>query len=72
MGSEEANTMTGDGLSLWYRQPATVWTEALPLGNGRWGAMVFGGLGRERIQLNEDSLWSGGPQDADNPEAFNH
>ncbi len=78
MGSEEANAPARKAsacenvLSLWYRQPATLWTEALPLGNGRLGAMVFGGLGRERIQLNENSLWSGGPQDADNPEAFSH
>ena len=62
----------GENLSLWYEQPANLWTEALPLGNGRLGAMVFGGVARERIQLNEDSLWSGGPQDADNPEAFKH
>lgn len=52
---------------LWYRQPAARWTEALPLGNGRLGAMVFGGFPKERIALNENSLWSGGPQDADNP-----
>ncbi len=59
-----------DDLVMWYRQPASVWLEALPIGNGRLGAMVFGGVGHERVQLNEDSLWSGGPQDADNPEAF--
>lgn len=59
-------------LSLWYRQPAKVWTEALPVGNGRLGAMVFGGVASERIQLNEKNLWSGGPQDADNPEAYQH
>jgi alpha-L-fucosidase 2 len=58
--------------SLWYAQPAQQWTQALPVGNGRLGAMVFGGVGVERIQLNEDSLWSGGPQDADNPEALEH
>lgn len=46
---------------LWYQQPAKVWTEALPLGNGRLGAMIFGGVGEELIQLNESSLWSGGP-----------
>jgi alpha-L-fucosidase 2 len=57
-------------LTLWYRQPAQKWTEALPVGNGRLGAMVFGGLAEERIQFNEDSLWSGAPQDADNPAAF--
>ncbi len=54
---------------LWYRQPATVWTEALPVGNGRLGAMVFGGTARERLQLNEDTLWSGGPYDPRNPAA---
>jgi len=58
------------GLKLWYRQPAKEWTEALPVGNGRLGAMVFGGVDKERLQLNEVSLWSGSPQDADNPEAL--
>ncbi|MGA2173528.1 MAG: glycoside hydrolase family 95 protein [Verrucomicrobiota bacterium] len=56
-------------LSLWYRQPAAKWVEALPLGNGRIGAMVFGGITRERLQLNEDTLWAGGPYDPVNPEA---
>jgi alpha-L-fucosidase 2 len=56
-------------LELWYRQPAQQWVEALPVGNGRLGAMVFGGLARERLQLNEDTLWSGGPKDCDNPRA---
>ncbi len=46
---------------LWYRQPAETWTEALPVGNGRMGAMVFGGVAEERVQLNEDSIWAGGP-----------
>lgn len=50
-------------LSLWYKQPASVWTEALPIGNGRLGAMVYGGVGREEMQLNEDTLWAGGPYD---------
>lgn len=48
---------------LWYQQPAVLWEEALPLGNGRLGAMVFGKTDIERIQLNEDSLWPGGPND---------
>src|SRR5882724_2756342 len=52
-------------LSLWYRQPAKVWTESLPVGNGRLGAMVFGGVGQERFQLNEDTLWAGGPYTPD-------
>lgn len=54
---------------LWYRQPAAVWTEALPLGNGRLGAMVFGKVD-ELIQLNESTLWSGGPVKTNvNPDA---
>lgn len=57
-------------LTSWYQQPAKNWNEALPVGNGRLGAMVFGGVASERLQLNEDSLWSGAPQDADNPEAL--
>ena len=48
-------------LKLWYNKPAAVWTEALPVGNGRLGAMVFGRAEDELIQLNESSLWSGGP-----------
>ncbi|MES2373338.1 MAG: glycoside hydrolase family 95 protein [Bacteroidota bacterium] len=48
-------------LSLWYNKPAEVWTEALPVGNGRLGGMVFGGVTNELIQLNEATLWSGGP-----------
>jgi alpha-L-fucosidase 2 len=52
-----------------YEQPATQWVEALPIGNGRLGAMVFGGTGLERIQLNEDTLWAGGPYDPANPSA---
>jgi alpha-L-fucosidase 2 len=54
---------------LWYRQPAREWTEALPVGNGRLGAMVFGGTTHERLQLNEDTLWNGGPYDPVNPRA---
>ena len=54
---------------LWYTRPASVWTEALPVGNGRLGAMVFGGVATERLQLNEDTLWSGGPYDPLNPAA---
>ena len=61
---------TENAQRLWYRQPADAWTEALPLGNGRIGAMVFGGVARERLQLNEDTLWAGGPYDPSNPEAL--
>lgn len=45
-------------LELWYGRAARQWVEALPIGNGRLGAMVFGGVGVERLQLNEDTLWS--------------
>ncbi len=55
---------------LWYRQPAARWEEALPIGNGRLGAMVFGRTGQERLQLNEDTLWSGGPYTPDSPDAL--
>lgn len=55
---------------LWYRRPAAEWVEALPVGNGRLGAMVFGSIERERLQLNEDTLWSGGPKDWNNPDAL--
>jgi alpha-L-fucosidase 2 len=57
---------------LWYRQPAHSWNEALPLGNGRLGAMVFGGVAKERLQINEDTMWSGYPYDPTNPDAFQH
>ncbi len=55
---------------LWYRQPAAVWTEALPVGNGRMGGMVYGGVSDEVVSLNEATLWSGGPiKDPVNPTA---
>lgn len=57
------------GQTLWYGRPATQWTEALPLGNGRLGAMVFGGAPEERIQINESTLWGGAPHDYTNPDA---
>ncbi|MBE3099587.1 MAG: glycoside hydrolase family 95 protein [Planctomycetes bacterium] len=57
-------------LDVWFREPATRWDNALPVGNGRLGAMVFGGVPEERIQLNEDTLWAGGPYDPSNPEAL--
>lgn len=57
-------------LTLWYRQPAREWVEALPVGNGRLGAMVFGGVEVERLQLNEDTIWAGGPYDPANPAAL--
>jgi alpha-L-fucosidase 2 len=59
-----------EALVLWYEQPARAWVEALPIGSGRLGAMVFGGVDSERLQLNEDTLWAGGPYDPDNPAAL--
>jgi alpha-L-fucosidase 2 len=59
-------------LLLWYPQPAEQWTEALPVGNGRLGAMVFGKTGTERIQFNEDTLWTGIPRDYTHPGAKDH
>ena len=59
-----------ESIVLWYRQPAEKWVEALPIGNGRLGAMVFGRIPKERIQLNEDTVWAGTPSDRNNPEAL--
>jgi len=73
-------------LKLWYDVPADAsvkdspdgwkddpeWLKALPLGNGSLGAMVFGDVNKERIQLNEESMWSGSPSDNDNPDAFKY
>ena len=55
---------------LWYREPARIWEEALPIGNGRLGAMIFGGVADERIQLNESTLWDGYPLDPNNPKSL--
>jgi alpha-L-fucosidase 2 len=62
--------VSAEPLSLWYRNPAAKWTEALPIGNGRLGAMIFGGIQHEQLQLNEDTLYAGGPYDPSNPEAL--
>ncbi|HSH19973.1 MAG TPA: glycoside hydrolase family 95 protein, partial [Draconibacterium sp.] len=56
-------------LTLWYDKPASTWTEALPIGNGRLGAMIYGGTDNETIQFNEETLWSGQPHDYSNPGA---
>lgn len=65
------STSTGnESLKLWYNQPAKVWEEALPLGNGRLGAMVYGNPSSEVIKLNESTVWSGGPNRNDNPDAL--
>ena len=68
--SSAAFAAENSDLTLWYNKPAGPWTEALPIGNGRLGAMIFGGVTEERLQLNEDTIWAGGPYDADNPGAL--
>jgi alpha-L-fucosidase 2 len=79
------SSFNSKSMKLWYKTPANAtikddistykddaeWLKALPLGNGSLGVMVFGDVNKERIQLNEESMWSGSPQDSDNPEAFN-
>jgi alpha-L-fucosidase 2 len=68
--AHRVGTEAKGGLKLWYSKPAKEWVEALPIGNGRLGAMVFGGVAEERIQLNEDTVWAGGPYDPTNREAL--
>lgn len=60
---------SANDLKLWYSRPAGNWTEALPVGNSRLGAMVYGGTGREELQLNEETFWAGSPYDNNNPNA---
>src|SRR5579859_6857020 len=63
------HAQTAGNLTLWYRQPAGArWENALPVGNGRLGAMVYGNVELENIQLNEESVWSGSPNRNDYPE----
>ncbi len=62
-----AQVLAANDLALWYDEPAgTDWLRALPIGNGRLGAMVFGNVDTERLQLNEDTVWAGGPYDSAN------
>ena len=58
--------------TLWFRHPATEWTGALPVGNGRLGAMVFGGVTEERLQLNEESIWTHSDDYLDKPDGYKH
>lgn len=62
----------GDDLRLWYDRPAMQWVEALPLGNSRIGAMVYGGIEDDELQLNEETFWGGGPYSNINPNALQH
>src|SRR6187549_2492720 len=59
-------------LKLWYTKPASKWVEALPIGNGRMGAMIFGGIENDRIQFNEETLWTGGPRNYSRPGAYKY
>jgi alpha-L-fucosidase 2 len=63
IGQGRLDTEDWSGMKLWYKEPAQEWTEALPVGNGRLGAMVFGGAENERLQFNEDTLWTGQPHE---------
>ncbi|HZG85786.1 glycoside hydrolase family 95 protein [Paenibacillus sp.] len=59
-------------MKLWYKKPAAKWNEALPVGNGRLGGMVYGGAAKEHVQLNEDTVWYGGPSNRNNPYALKY
>lgn len=62
----------GNNLELWYSSPANEWVEALPVGNSRMGAMIYGGITKERIQLNDETFWAGSPYSNNNPEGREH
>jgi len=64
--------VTAQDLKLWYNKPAVKWTEALPIGNGRIGAMLFGGVENDRIQFNEETLWTGEPRSYSRPGAYKY
>ncbi len=66
------NTASSQDLKLWYNNPAIKWTEALPIGNGRIGAMIFGGVQKDRIQFNEETLWTGEPRNYNRPGAYRY
>lgn len=65
------NSFAQEPLKLWYNKPSNAWTDALPLGNGRLGAMVYGIPQRDTIQINEDTFWTGSPYQNNNPNAKN-
>ncbi len=70
--TDSSDKTASNHLTLWYKQPAKVWDEALPVGNGRLGAMVFGNAENERIQINEESIWAGCPVNNNNPGSLAH
>src|SRR5690554_5273973 len=59
-------------LTLWYDEPAGQWVEALPIGNGYLGAMIFGSVAQERLQLNEESIWTKKDEHSDKPDGYKH
>ncbi len=65
-------TPNPDTTVLWYKQPAKIWSEAMPLGNGRLGAMLFGDPAKERILINEETVWTGGPYNPTNTQGAEH
>ena len=67
-----ANAQKSSELKLWYTKPAGIWEEALPIGNGRLGAMIFGGTDKDHIQFNEETLWTGEPHDYSHEGAYNY
>src|SRR5699024_4779983 len=69
VGSVINGQESNSSYKLWYDRPADIWEEALPLGNGQTGAMVFGGVAQEHFALNDHTLWTGGPESGNNPEA---
>src|SRR6187401_1792249 len=64
--------ISSQDLKLWYTKPASKWVEALPIGNGRIGAMIFGGIENDRIQFNEETLWTGEPRSYSRPGAYKY
>ena len=70
--SAQESSLSAQEYKLWYDRPAQVWTEALPLGNGRLGAMVYGTPATEQIQLNEETIWAGRPNNNANPNALEY
>jgi len=72
LAENRGTTASSNDLRLWYQAPATEWIEALPVGNGKLGGMIFGGVKKEHIQFNEDSLWTGIPQDYSNLQAHEY
>ncbi|MGW9687054.1 glycoside hydrolase family 95 protein [Flagellimonas sp. 2504JD1-5] len=72
LGALHMTAQASDNLKLWYKRPAASWNEALPVGNGSLGAMVFGGIQKERIQLNEETIWTKDGEYKDQPNAHKY